>query len=290
LATPPGASPSLAASATPQATAAAIAIASGVTVVGQSAAFSPDGEWFAFTARPADGSAGPDIYVWRVGDAAARRLTSDGRSVFGSWDGARLVGSHLVKDEGTGELVAQSFIADPGDGDVQGEPIALWRPVVDPSGSYAVAWSGSVVADSTGTILAPGKGELVLTSWKPDADSAATRSRLPGAGDEAVTDFDVRWDESGSWLAVWVAGTSDPSIGRLSLYRLDAGSGSLVRPKGAPTDVPALPGFSIADGRLAWVTPHGQNAEGSKVQVVAWSGDGVGTVESVPADEVVVVR
>ena len=31
----------------------------GVKVVGQSAAYSPDGAWFAFTARPSDGSAGP---------------------------------------------------------------------------------------------------------------------------------------------------------------------------------------------------------------------------------------
>ena len=83
---------------------------------------------------------------------------------------------------------------------------------------------------------------------------------------------------------------TDPTIGRLSLYRLDRGSGALERPKGAPTDVPALPGFSIGDGRLAWVTPHGQDAEGSKVQVVAWSGDGVGAVESVPGEDVVVVR
>ena len=29
--------------------------------------------WFAFTARPSDGSGGPDIYVWQVGDAAAQR-------------------------------------------------------------------------------------------------------------------------------------------------------------------------------------------------------------------------
>ena len=39
----------------------------------QSAAYSPDGAWFAFTARPSDGSAGPDIYVWRVGDQLAER-------------------------------------------------------------------------------------------------------------------------------------------------------------------------------------------------------------------------
>ncbi len=49
-----------------------LAIVSGVRIVGESAAYSTDGDWFAFTARPSDDSAGPDIYVWRVGDAASR--------------------------------------------------------------------------------------------------------------------------------------------------------------------------------------------------------------------------
>jgi hypothetical protein len=39
--------------------AASLAIASGVKIVGESAAFSPDGSWFAFTARPSDDSAAP---------------------------------------------------------------------------------------------------------------------------------------------------------------------------------------------------------------------------------------
>ena len=38
--------------------AATLAIVSGVKVVGESAAYSPDGAWFAFTARPSDDSAG----------------------------------------------------------------------------------------------------------------------------------------------------------------------------------------------------------------------------------------
>ena len=41
------------------------------------------------------------------------------------------------------------------------------------------------------------------------------------------------------------------------------------------------PGFSIAKGRLAWATPPGQGGEGSRVQIVAWSGDEVGSTESV---------
>ena len=89
---------------------------------------------------------------------------------------------------------------------------------------------------------------------------------------------------------MWTADATDPTIGRLSLLHLDPETGTLRRPDGAPADVPALPGFSIGDGRLAWVTPHGQDAEGSRVQIVAWSGDGVGSVESVPGVDVVVVR
>ena len=70
-----------------------LAIASGVKVVGQAAAFSPDGDWFAFSARPSDGSTGPDVYVWRVGDDAARPLTKDHRTVFSSWQGDRIIAS-----------------------------------------------------------------------------------------------------------------------------------------------------------------------------------------------------
>ena len=81
-----------------------------------------------------------------------------------------------------------------------------------------------------------------------------------------------------------------PSIGRLSLVHLDPATGTLDRPHGAPQDVTALPGFSIADGRLAWATPPGQGGEGSRVQIVAWTDDGVGSVESGPVEDVVVVH
>jgi hypothetical protein len=54
--------------------------------------------------------------------------------------------------------------------------------------------------------------------------------------------------------------------------------------------MPALPGFSIADGRLAWATPRGQGGEGSRVQVVAWTDDAVGAVESGPVENVVVIH
>ena len=107
--------------------------------------------------------------------------------------------------------------------------------------------------------------------------------------DSAPAGFDVRWDESGEWVAVWVADAADPEVGRLTLHRISE-SGELELPDDAPTGVPALPGFSIGEGRLAWATPPGQNGEGSRIQIVAWSDDGVGTVESAPGEDLVVVR
>ncbi len=83
---------------------------------------------------------------------------------------------------------------------------------------------------------------------------------------------------------------SDPEIGRLSLYHVDPDTGALSDLDGAPVDVQALPGFSIGDGRLAWATPPGQGGEGSRIQIAAWDGDTVGTVESVPGEDIIVVR
>ena len=57
-----------------------------------------------------------------------------------------------------------------------------------------------------------------------------------------------------------------------------------------PSCVPALPGFSIGEGRLAWATPRGQGGEGSRIQVAAWSETDVGIVESSPGEDPVVIR
>jgi hypothetical protein len=89
---------------------------------------------------------------------------------------------------------------------------------------------------------------------------------------------------------VWVEDRADPSFGRLSLYFVNPETGELVQPESAPRDEPALPGFSIGDGRLAWATPAGQGGEGSRVLIVAWTEDGVGTIETAPGERAVVVR
>jgi hypothetical protein len=71
---------------------------------------------------------------------------------------------------------------------------------------------------------------------------------------------------------------------------VDPATGELDQPENAPREEPALPGFSIGEGRLAWATPSGQGGEGSRVQIVAWTDDGVGTAETAPGDQVVVIR
>ena len=284
-----------------------VAIVTGVKVVGESAAYSPDGAWFAFTARPSDDSVGPDIYLWHVGDPLALPLTHDHGSVFGSWAGNLVLGSRatttpVASGDPTATPVAsadatvavdvapQSFFLDPATGLETPIAVPVWRPIVDPAGDRAVAWAGTVKLGDDGLTTSPATGSLVLRGFTPNVgpDQSGVADAVVAEG--PMTEYDVRWDETGTWLAVWVADATDPSIGRLSLMHLDRETGRLDRPAGAPQDVTALPGFSIADSRLAWATPPGQGGEGSRVQIVAWTDNAVGAVESTPVEGVVVVH
>ena len=359
----------------------AVAIITDVTIVGRSAGYSPDGAWFAFSARPADNSAGPDIYVWHVGDPVAVALTTDHASVFASWVGNQLLGSRATPvdfvspDPGASgapsasiepvpsatpaptptpptptpspspdasqpvdasaapeptpapEFVAQTFLIDPLTGIETPMLGADWQPVVDPTGVWVVAWEGTVRGAPDGLSLVPATGRLVvhgvqplpeptaspdpfvLSSESPAIEPSAeptnepvlpTDSPMPSASpapgpqviaEGPIAEFDARWDDTGTWLAVWIADPVDPSIGRLSLLHVDPTTGLIDRPLGAPQDVPALPGFSIGEGRLAWATPPGQGGEGSRIQIVAWTPeDAVGAIESIPVEGAIVVQ
>lgn len=289
-ATDPSVQPSASPTLSPEPTIAAqVAIASGIDVVGESAAYSPDGTWFAFTARPADGSGGPDVHVWRVGDEQAVKVTDDGVSYFASWSGNKIVVSRPSRAE-SDDARPVSVMIDP---ETRSETDAgdLWRPVVDPTGRFAIAWDGSVARADADRTWAPAKGSLELRRWTEDGPrdaSGSKKSRL--AGDEAAGDFDVRWDEGGEWVAVWVAETPESRVGQLTLYRVDQANVRLERADGAPTQESALPGFSMGEGRLAWASPPGEGGEGSRIQIAAWSDDGVGVVESGPGEQLVVIR
>ena len=322
-------------------------------VVGNSETYSPDGTWFAFTARPADGSRGPDIYVWRSGDPEARPITTDHRSMFAAWLDNQILASRAVEvaaaptaSPGPRTFQPVVFLIDPASGEETAVPgTSAWRPAVDPSRSKAVYWDGSLQLDPSGVELRPADGRLVLGPWsaapndlagEPEASAAASGSPASPSGDPAassepavtsepsasaadpsaaapaesapaapsasaqafapieiaggqIRDWDARWDETGTHLAVWLADETDPRVGLLTLYLVDPASGA-IRAAAKVHDLPALAGFSIGKGRLAWVTPR-QNGEGTRITIAAWKKDTVGSVETrQSSDEVVVVR
>jgi hypothetical protein len=166
---------------------------SDVIAAGAPAAWSPDGSILAFSARPADGSTGPDVYIWRVGAAAAKALTRDHHSYFASWEGQRIVisrtstaavaarnaSSHPVGGHASAtstpagpaaatSVVATTMLLDPATGVAQ--RVALddaWLPAVDPTGHLVVFWSGTLTAHGPTVDLTA--GSLFIADW-----SAAT--------------------------------------------------------------------------------------------------------------------
>jgi hypothetical protein len=296
----------------------AIEIAKNVVLVGQSAAYSPSGAWFAFTARPTDGSVGPDIYVWKVGDATARPVTTDHQSTFGSWIGDDVVvGSTVVDVNGAApgaaaspaaspadeERTSVSFLLDPRDGSQIALPQTgrTWRPSVDPTGRRAVYWTGTLRRSGDAPADVPDAGRLVVGDWAT-GDAAPTGSPLPTAPDDQpadrhestiadgrIPDWDARWDPTGTHLAVWIADEDDPRVGTLRLYDVQTFDAGVDLNKPLLESHRARAGFSISDGKLVWAEPA---ADGSgakdRILVLAWTDHGVGTVETLPADVVVI--
>jgi hypothetical protein len=195
--------------------------------------------------------------------------------------------------------IPMSFLVDPATGDES--PLSAtpaWRPVVDPSGRFVVFWSGTLRYDASSLSWIPAEGKLSLAPWhtfaSPNAVEVPAVPLLAGDADGAPTGaWDARWDANGAHLAIWVADNADPAIGRLNLLTIDAEAATLGPPQLLLQDEPALPGFSIDGDRLVWATPPGQNGDGSRVQVLAWSGDNAGQIVSEPAngdDALIVVQ
>jgi hypothetical protein len=282
-----------------------VEIARDVIVVGQGASYSPSGEWFAFTARPADGTSGPDIYVWRVGgDAEAHAITTDHRSELGSWNGEVIVASTATETaDGT---VGATFLFDPATGKHTSLPQVgkAWRPSVDPNGRQAVYWTGRLrsTIDSPGFV--PDSGRLVLGAWSVLDASTPTSEPTPTApADQAkdrnettisagrMQDWDARWDETGTRLAVWIADDNDPSFGRLSLYAVDRFDGQIDLKKPLLDGRIAKAGYAISKGRIVWAEPAQSGGSGDgRIFVFAWTDKGSGEVEGVPGNKVIVIR
>lgn len=293
--TPPASAEPPSQSPTPAGT---VEIARGVDVVDTTAAYAPDGSAFAFTARPSDGSQGPDIYVWTVGDPAARPITTDHRSVFGSWAGDMIVGSTVVtSDDGLTNSPSAFVLSTDGEEIVSLPQAGLaWRPVIDPTEGAAVYWAGTLEPTDDNLGWRTVAGRLVVGRWNAANDASDGPIATPLTGDQTVeraettiangplADWDARWDETGTRLAIWVADAEDPTVGTLSLYVVDPFDGRIDLANPPLKDKPALAGFSIADGRLAWAAPAGSSGKAKHVKVLAWTNEGFGQVESAEGD------
>lgn len=247
----------------------AIEIAKDVVVIGSTAAYSADGSAFAFTARSTTAGTGPDVYLWRTAEGQAHPVTTDHRSVFASWLGDRLL---VSRTEGASTAVKPvTFVLDPATGHERAVTGTMWRPSVDGQERTAVWWDGSVRDANDGSGLRPERGRLVLGAWPEGHGSGIATQVLTS---DAVKDWQVRWDESGSVLALWVAGSN--GVGRLSLFSVDPGDGSVDLAKPMLEDQPALEGFSLHTGRLAWAAPT--DTGDTALEVLDWSGQNVGQI------------
>lgn len=250
----------------------AIKIASGVTVVG-APVYSPGGSRLAFAAMPSDGSSGPDIYLWAVGDAAAQMITSDHGSWLAGWTDQGILVSRV--DDG----VPTTYSVDPATGLATAIGAAgTWLPAVSPTGTTAAWWSGTVKLAADGVTWVPDRGQLVLGAW-PSTDGVPAESHILARG--PLGDWQVRWDNTGTVVAVWEQ-LGNGQSGRLTLYGVDATSGvpDLANPMLDSTA--ANPDFSLRAGRLAWTTPDQTGPQ--TVEVLAWSGTTVYPAMQLPAD------
>lgn len=141
-----------------------VAILENVESAGAPPAWSPSGETLAFSAMPADGRHGPDVYIWSPSDAVARPITSDHGSYFASWSTGKIVISRLAGG-GDGEGASLSTIViDPLTSEERPVPgPALWLPVVNPAGTRAIAWRGELEFASGRPV--PSSGGLFMIDW-----------------------------------------------------------------------------------------------------------------------------
>jgi hypothetical protein len=175
----------------------------------------------------------------------------------------------------TGRLVISSWSA------FAGTAIAGLRAAAQasPSASGSAAVTSSPDASSSPSDSANASASPSDTSPSPASPSPA------GAGPTALpddiasaagVDWAVAWDADGTHFAVWIGDPNNPTFGHLDLLGIDGSTGLP-----SATDRPiqhqaALPGFSLADGNLAWATPPGQDGNGSSLKVFAYTGSNVG--------------
>ena len=155
-------------------TSGATAILAGFEIVGPDPEFSPDGRIVAFSARPSDHSAGPDVFIWQTGDRQAHAITAGHSDLFSGWFGTRILISEIsapassggaAASPAAGSVTSTSYVFDPASGQELRITRPMLMPVVDPSGRYVVYWSGTVEFDQSSDLWQPGGGDLFFDKW-----------------------------------------------------------------------------------------------------------------------------
>jgi anti-sigma factor RsiW len=234
-----------------------------VVATGASPAWSPDGSTLAFSAMPANGAVGSDIYTWHPNDAWAVAVTSDHASTFASWAGDRIVGSTLVAAPDDPELLSpETFVLDLRTGERRTiEGTQLWLPSVDPTGRFAVGWSGTLRL--VGEVPVPSQGQLVFAAWSnldPFAQPAPTAAATPTPALSVPSGppRSARIRAAATDLALPASGALLPT-GAAPAASAAATNPGGAAPLVAPIDPSPVPGASapaIQDWAVAW-SPDG---------------------------------
>jgi hypothetical protein len=133
-----------------------------------------------------------------------------------------------------------------------------------------VWWDGTVQPSEDGYSWVPADGNLILGAWPDGSDAQVLTTG-------AVHDWQVRWDDTGTALALWVSDGATGQAGRLSLYLRDPQTGAMNLDRPLLAGVAAYEGFSLRAGRVAWSAPVGETpGDETTIDVLAWSGDTIG--------------
>jgi hypothetical protein len=225
-----------------------------VTLAGDQAAYSADGQWFAFSAQPAGTTTGPDIYVWKAGWPVAQPITTDHGTVFSGWVGGQILASRAmpVAPEGSGEPAASGTPdASPGAGEAS-PPLAsptatASSPSASPSPTSSAAADGAQVAPSSNPasvipgelatpaafLVDPATGNATriagLDGWRPVVDPSGSRVAY-WSGTLTFDASSGMWQpfEGGLQVARWAAvqAAPDAATGAAAAHPLPISAGS----------------------------------------------------------------
>ena len=196
-------------------------------------------------AASAAGTLGATSYVFDPATDSLRRI--GGSMLLPSVDPS---GRYLVYWTGSVQFDQSSGLWQPGSGDLYFEAWSdlTLEPVLGPEASPTAA--PTVVPTATPTVeptmsavaspsagesasaVPSAAGEPVAPAVDPSESAAPSvaPSNLPrllpvAASPGAVSDWVVRWDKSGQFVAVWVANQGSATIGRLTLFSIDGRAG-----------------------------------------------------------------